>query len=89
VTPKTKTHIYYAIVKSKITYTAKTWCLKAKMVAKLNSTKMYICGISYRPYDEEEEEERFYVRNLHTATAETLQIWEKSLKLEKVKTALT
>ena len=30
VTPKTKTHIYHAIVKSTITYAAETWCLKAK-----------------------------------------------------------
>ena len=36
VTPKTKTRIYYVIVKSAITYAAETWCLKAKMVAKLN-----------------------------------------------------
>ena len=40
VTPKTKTHIYYAIVKSTITYAAETWCLKAKTVAKPNSTEM-------------------------------------------------
>jgi hypothetical protein len=40
VTLKTKTHIYHAIVKSTITYAAETWCLKAKMVAKLNSTEM-------------------------------------------------
>jgi len=40
VTPKTKTHIYHAVVKSTVTYTAETWCLKAKMVAKLNSTEM-------------------------------------------------
>jgi hypothetical protein len=40
VTPKTKTHIYHALVKSTITYAAETWCLKAKMVAKLNSTEM-------------------------------------------------
>jgi len=30
VNPKTKTHIYHAIVKSTITYAAETWCLKAK-----------------------------------------------------------
>jgi hypothetical protein len=30
VTPKTKTSIYYAVVKSTITYAAQTWCLKAK-----------------------------------------------------------
>ena len=40
VTPKTKTHIFHGIVKSTITYVAETWCLKAKMVAKLNSTEM-------------------------------------------------
>jgi hypothetical protein len=40
VTPKTKTHIYHAIVKSTITYAAETWCLKAKTVEKLNSTEM-------------------------------------------------
>jgi len=40
VTPKTKTHIYHAVVKSTITYAAETGCLKAKMVAKLNSTEM-------------------------------------------------
>jgi hypothetical protein len=40
VTHKTKTDIYHAIVKSTITYAAETWCLKAKMVAKLNSTEM-------------------------------------------------
>jgi len=39
VTPKTKTHIYHALVKSTITYAAETWCLKAKTVAELNSTK--------------------------------------------------
>jgi hypothetical protein len=40
VTPKTETHIYHAVVKSTITYAAETWCLKAKMIAKLNSTEM-------------------------------------------------
>jgi len=40
VTLKTKTRIYHAIVKSTITYAAETWCLKAKTVAKLNSTEM-------------------------------------------------
>ena len=40
VTPKTKTHIYHAIVQSTITYSAETWCLKAKKVPKLNSTEM-------------------------------------------------
>jgi hypothetical protein len=40
VTPKTKTHIYHAIVKSTITYAAETWCLKAKTTAKLNSIEM-------------------------------------------------
>ena len=39
-TSKTKTHIYHAKVKSTITYVAETWCLKAKMTAKLNSTEM-------------------------------------------------
>ena len=39
-TPKTKTHIYHAIVNSTITYAAETWCLKAKTAAKLNSTEM-------------------------------------------------
>ena len=39
-TPKTKTHIYHPIVTSTLTYAAETWCLKAKMVAKLNSTEM-------------------------------------------------
>jgi hypothetical protein len=36
---KTKTHIYHAIVNT-ITYAAETWCLKAKTVAKINSTEM-------------------------------------------------
>ena len=40
VTTETKTHIYHATVKSTITYTAETWCLKVKTVAKLNSTQM-------------------------------------------------
>jgi len=40
VTPKTKTHIYHAIVKITITYATETWCLKAKTVAKPNSTEM-------------------------------------------------
>ena len=40
VTPKTKTDNYHAIVKSTITCAAETWCLKAKTVAKLNSTEM-------------------------------------------------
>jgi len=40
VTLKTKAHIYHATVKSTITYAAETWCLKAKTVAKLNSTEM-------------------------------------------------
>ena len=39
-TPKTKTPIYYEIVKSTITYSAETWCLKSKTVGKLNSTEM-------------------------------------------------
>ena len=33
-------YIYHAVVKSTITYAAETWCLKAKTVAKLNSTEM-------------------------------------------------
>jgi hypothetical protein len=40
VTSKTKTHIYQAIAKSTITYAAETGCLKAKTLAKLNSTEM-------------------------------------------------
>jgi hypothetical protein len=40
VTPKTKTHIYRAIVKSTITYAAETWCLNVKTIIKLNSTEM-------------------------------------------------
>jgi len=40
VTPKTKTHIYCAIIKSTIAYATEAWCLKAKTVAKLNSTEM-------------------------------------------------
>ena len=40
VTPKTKTHIYHATVKSTITYAAQTWRLRAKTVAKLDSTEM-------------------------------------------------
>ena len=40
VTLKTKTHIYHAIVKSTIAYAADTGCLKAKTVAKLNSTEI-------------------------------------------------
>jgi hypothetical protein len=39
-TVKTKTYIYHATVKSTITYASETWCLKAKMMAKLNSTGM-------------------------------------------------
>ena len=39
-TPKTKTHIYHAIVNSTITYAAETWRLKAKTIAKLNCTEM-------------------------------------------------
>ena len=33
-------HIYNAVDRSTITYAAETWCLKAKMVAKLNSSEM-------------------------------------------------
>jgi len=40
VTPKTKTHVCHAIVKSTITYAAETWCLNARTVAKLNSTEI-------------------------------------------------
>ena len=40
VTSKTKTHICHAIVKSTVTYAAETLCLKAKTVAKLNSTEI-------------------------------------------------
>jgi len=40
VTSKTTTHIYHEIVKSTITYAAETWWLKAKTLAKLNSTEM-------------------------------------------------
>jgi hypothetical protein len=40
VTPKTKTHIYRAVVKSTITYAAETCCLEAKTIAKLVSTEM-------------------------------------------------
>ena len=40
VTPKTKTRISHAIIKSTVTYAAETWCLKAKTVVKLNSTEM-------------------------------------------------
>ena len=47
-TSKTKTHIYHAIVKSAIKHAAETWCLKAKTVAKLNSTEMYFWRRSAR-----------------------------------------
>ena len=40
VTPKTKTHICHAVVKNTVTNVAETWCLKAKMVAKQNTTEM-------------------------------------------------
>jgi hypothetical protein len=40
VTSKTKAHVCHAVVKSTITYVAETWRLKAKKVAKLNSTEM-------------------------------------------------
>jgi len=40
VTPKRKTHIYHAIVKSTITYAAEAGCLKAKTLAKVNSTEV-------------------------------------------------
>ena len=40
VTSKAKTHIFHAIVKSTITHAAETWLLRAKTVAKLNSTEM-------------------------------------------------
>ena len=40
VTLKTKTHIHHAIVRSLITNAAETWCLKAKTLAKLNSTEI-------------------------------------------------
>jgi hypothetical protein len=42
VTPKTKTHIYDAILKSKITYAAETGCLKAKNHSK---TKFHRNGL--------------------------------------------
>jgi hypothetical protein len=48
VTSKTKIHIYHALVKSTVTYAAETWCLKAKTVAKLNSTEMDFWGCSAR-----------------------------------------
>ena len=53
VTPKTKTHIYHAIVKSTITHAAETCCLKAKTVAKLNSTEMDFWRRSARIYRKE------------------------------------
>jgi hypothetical protein len=40
VTSKTNPHVYHAIGKSTIAYAAETWFLKAKTVAKLNSTEM-------------------------------------------------
>jgi hypothetical protein len=40
VTPKTKTHIYHAIVKSTITHATETCCLKSKAIAKLNFTEI-------------------------------------------------
>jgi len=39
-TPPKQRHIYHAVVKSTIAYAAETWCLKAKMVTKPNSTEM-------------------------------------------------
>jgi hypothetical protein len=42
VTPKTKTHIYLAVVRSTITYAAETWCLKAKTHSK---TKFHRNGL--------------------------------------------
>ena len=48
VTPRTETHIYHAVVKSTITYAAETGCLKAKTIAKLNSTEMNVCQRSAR-----------------------------------------
>jgi hypothetical protein len=40
--------IYHAIVKSTVAYAAEIWCLKAKTVAKLNSTEMDIWRSSTR-----------------------------------------
>jgi hypothetical protein len=44
VTPKTKPHIYHATAKSTIIYAAETWRLKARTLAKLNSTEMGFFG---------------------------------------------
>jgi len=44
--PQHKDSYLSAIVNSTITYAAETWCLKAKTVAKLNSTEM---GFWWRP----------------------------------------
>jgi hypothetical protein len=46
VTPKTKTHVYHAIVKSTITYAAETWCLKAKTTAKQFHRKGLLATLS-------------------------------------------
>jgi hypothetical protein len=40
VTSETMTNIYHAVLKSTITCAAETWRLKAKTIAKLNSTEM-------------------------------------------------
>ena len=40
VTPKIKTQIYRASIKSTITYAADSWQLKTKSITKLNSTEM-------------------------------------------------
>ena len=40
----TSHNFYHAIVKSTITYAAETLCIRAKTVAKLNSTEMDFCA---------------------------------------------
>jgi len=65
VTPKTKTHIYRAIVKSTITYAAETWCLKAKTVAKLKFTEMEFWQRSKRISRKEEIRNTFIKQKMN------------------------
>ena len=80
VTPKTKTHIYHAIVKRTITYVAETWCLKAKTLAKLNSTEMDFWRRSARISRKENIKNTIMKQKIHVTRSLLVDIKTKQLQ---------
>ena len=80
VTPKTKIHICHTIVKSTITYAAETWSLKAKTIAKLNSTEMDFWQRSARISRKDEIRDNIIKQKINIARSDVADIKTKQIQ---------